>query len=56
MNIILRRQPSVRDKRMQGQWRGARARSHRGRSGGKSNSDLQKMAAFHDISQSCNGQ
>jgi hypothetical protein len=56
MNIILRRQPSIRDKRMQGQWRCVRGGSHRGRSGGKSNSDFQKMAAFHDISQSCNGQ
>jgi len=40
MNIILRWQPSIRHKRMERQRRGSRARSQRGGSGRKSNSDF----------------
>ena len=35
---------------MRRQRRGLRARGQRGGSGGKSNGELQKLAAFHDIS------
>jgi hypothetical protein len=34
------------------QWRGLRARSQRGRAGGQSKGEFQKVAAFHDISSS----
>jgi hypothetical protein len=50
MNILVRGQRSIRHKRMKREWRGSRARSERGRTGGKSKSDFQKMTAFHDIS------
>lgn len=51
MNILIRwRQPFIYAKRMRRQRRGLGARGQRGGSGGKSNDELQKMAAFHDIS------
>ena len=49
-SFIRRRQPSVFCERMRCKWRGPRARGQRGRARGKSKSELQKMAAFHDIS------
>lgn len=51
MNILIRwRQPFIYAKRMRRQRRGLRARGQRGGSGGKSNGELQKVTAFHDIS------
>lgn len=49
---IRERLPLIPVKRMRRQRRGLRARAQRGgpgRSGGKSNGELQKVAAFHDI-------
>ena len=49
--ILIRwRQLSVFCKRMRHQRRGLRTCSKRGRAGGKSSGDLQKVSAFHDIS------
>ena len=51
MNISIRsRQPFICAKRMRRQRRGLRARAERGGPGGKSNGELQKVTAFHDIS------
>ena len=51
MNIRIRwRQPFIRPKRMRRQRHRPRGRGQRGGSGGKSNGELQKVAAFHDIS------
>jgi len=51
MNILIRgRLRSICAKRMRRQRRGLRARGQRGGPGGKSNGELQKVAAFHDIS------
>jgi len=44
------RQPFICAKRMRRQRRGLRARAQRSGSGGESNDELQKVAAFHDIS------
>ena len=51
MNIRIRgRLGVIRAKRMRRQRRGLRARGQHGGPGGKSNGELQKVAAFHDIS------
>jgi hypothetical protein len=51
MNILIFwRQPLISAKRVRRQRRRLRARGQRGGSGGKSNGELQKVAAFHDIS------
>jgi len=47
---FLRRQPFIWDKWMRRKRRGLRARGQRSGTGGCSESDFQKMAAFHDIS------
>jgi hypothetical protein len=44
------RQPFICAKRMRRQRRGLRSRAQRGGSGAKANGELQKVAAFHDIS------
>ena len=50
-NILIRwRLPLIRAKRMRRQRRGLRTRGQRGGPGGKSNGELQKVTAFHDIS------
>jgi hypothetical protein len=51
MNILIRgRLKLICAKRMRRQRRGLSARAQRGGSGGKSNGELQKVTAFHDIS------
>ena len=51
MDILFRgRLRSICTERMRRQRRGLRARGQRGGPGGKSNGELQKVAAFHDIS------
>jgi hypothetical protein len=51
MNILIRgRLTLICAKRMRRQRRGLRARAQRGGPGGKSNGELQEVAAFHDIS------
>jgi hypothetical protein len=51
MNILIRgRLKLIRAKRMRRQRCCVRARGQRGGSGGKSDGELQKVAAFHDIS------
>jgi hypothetical protein len=50
MRIRMRYRRSVFKQRMRRQRCGLRARGQCGRAGGKSKSDFQKMAAFHDIS------
>jgi hypothetical protein len=51
MNILIRgRLTLICAKRMRRQRRSLRARGQRGGPGGKSNGELQEVAAFHDIS------
>ena len=51
MNIVIRGWLTlICAKRMRRQRRGLRARGQRGGPGGKSNGELQKVAALHDIS------
>ena len=53
--LIRRRQPSVLCERMRRKRRGLRARSQRGSARGKPKGELQKVAAFHDISSVVHG-
>jgi hypothetical protein len=50
---ILREQPAASFQRMRRKWCGLRAHCQRGGAGGKSSSEFQKVAAFHDISSWC---
>ena len=50
MGIPVHGQLAVRREPMRRQWRSLRAGNQRGRARGKSKSEFQKMAAFHDIS------